>query len=88
MKIELSQELARFVRKKIERGECESVSDVICEALTLLALRDRVRRERIAQLWNEVEEGVRQASREGTVPADSVFAECRCLVASCREAKR
>jgi putative addiction module CopG family antidote len=88
MKIELSQELARFVRNKIERGECESVSDVICEALTLLALRDRVRRERVAQLWDEIEEGVRQASRGGTVPAESVFVECRRLVASYQEAKR
>lgn len=88
MHIELPRDLAEYVSKKIERGECKSVGAVINEALALLALRDRLRRERTAELWGEIQEAVREARRGATVPADSVFTECRRLVASYREASR
>jgi len=88
MTVDLPPHLAGFVRERIESGEYGSADEVIGEALVLLARRDGLRRERIAQLRSELEEGLKEAYRGETVGADDVFAACHRLVASSAEADR
>ena len=57
MNISLTPTLEKFVQDKVASGLYNSVSEVIREALRLMASRDRISNERIAQLNTDIEEG-------------------------------
>ena len=57
MNISLSPALEKFVQDKAASGLYSSVSEVIREALRLLAARDNISADRIAQLNKDIEEG-------------------------------
>ena len=57
MNISLTPTLEKFVQDKVASGLYNSVSEVIREALRLLASKEGVSKERIAQLNKEIEEG-------------------------------
>ena len=57
MNISLTPTLEKFVQDKVASGFYNSVSEVIREALRLLASKDAISQERIAQLNRDIEEG-------------------------------
>ena len=57
MNISLTPTLEKFVQDKVASGLYNSVSEVIREALRLMASRDRISNERLAQLNTDIEEG-------------------------------
>ena len=57
MNISLTPTLEKYVQDKVASGLYNSVSEVIREALRMMASKDRISQERIAQLNKEIEEG-------------------------------
>ncbi len=57
MNISLTPTLEKFVQDKVASGLYNSVSEVIREALRLLASKDSISQGRIAQLNRDIEEG-------------------------------
>ncbi len=57
MNISLTPTLEKFVQDKVASGLYNSVSEVIREALRLLALKEGISQKRLAQLNNDIEEG-------------------------------
>ncbi len=57
MNISLTPTLEKFVQDKVASGLYNSVSEVIREALRLLASRENVPSERIAKLNKDIEDG-------------------------------
>ena len=55
--ISLTPTLEKFVQDKVASGLYNSVSEVIREALRMMASKDRLSQERIVQLNKEIEEG-------------------------------
>ena len=57
MNISLTPTLEKFVQEKVASGLYNSVSEVIREALRLLASKETIPHERIAKLSKDIEEG-------------------------------
>lgn len=57
MNISLTPTLEKFVQDKVASGFYNSVSEVIREALRLLASKDGISQERLVQLNKDIEEG-------------------------------
>ncbi len=57
MNISLTPTLEKFVQDKVASGLYNSVSEVIREALRLLASKDAISQERLVQLNKDIEEG-------------------------------
>lgn len=57
MNISLTPTLEKFVQDKVASGLYNSVSEVIREALRLLASKDGISQEKLAQLNKDIEEG-------------------------------
>lgn len=57
MNISLTPTLEKFVQDKVASGLYNSVSEVIREALRLMASKDTISQERLAQLNKDIEEG-------------------------------
>ena len=57
MNICLTPTLEKFVQDKVASGLYNSVSEVIREALRLMASKDAVSQERISRLNSEIEKG-------------------------------
>ncbi len=57
MNISLTPTLEKFVQDKVASGLYNSVSEVVREALRLLASKDAIPAERIMQLNRDIEEG-------------------------------
>ena len=57
MNISLTPTLEQFVQDKVASGLYNSVSEVIREALRLLASKENISAERINQLNKDIEEG-------------------------------
>ncbi len=56
MNISLTPTLEKFVQDKVASGFYNSVSEVIREALRLLASKDNLSHERLSQLNKDIEE--------------------------------
>jgi antitoxin ParD1/3/4 len=63
MYIPLPRDLEKLVERKVEAGEYESASDVVVEALYLLAARDRFLAGEREELRREVQIGIDQCER-------------------------
>ncbi|HIU85536.1 TPA: type II toxin-antitoxin system ParD family antitoxin [Candidatus Spyradomonas excrementavium] len=59
MNISLTPTLEKFVQEKVASGLYNSVSEVIREALRLMASKDAIARERLVLLNNDIEEGLK-----------------------------
>ena len=57
MNISLTPTLEKFVQDKVASGLYNSVSEVIREALRMMASKDKISQDRIEQLNKEIEEG-------------------------------
>jgi antitoxin ParD1/3/4 len=58
MNISLTQELERFVTKKVQSGMYHSASEVVREGLRLLKEQDEVRQLRLKELRKEIAVGI------------------------------
>ena len=58
MNISLTPTLEKFVQDKVASGLYNSVSEVIREALRMMAAKDKISQDRIAQLNKEIQEGL------------------------------
>ena len=58
MRVSLTPQLEELVRRKVESGLYHSASEVVHEALGLLAERDRIREIRLEELRVEVQKGL------------------------------
>lgn len=83
--VNLTPELERLVREKVEAGLYDDASDVVREALRLLLERDQVRNARLEELRTRIRLGVAQARRGELVEGEDVFAR---LEAELDEAER
>ena len=57
MNISLTPNLEKFVQDKVASGLYNSVSEVIREALRMMASRDNISSQKITQLNRDIEEG-------------------------------
>ena len=63
MNISMTPELEKLVTAKVESGMYQSASEVIREALRLLAERDETRRKCLDKLDRDIQLGLDQAAR-------------------------
>jgi len=74
MNVSLTKDLAELVRRKVESGLYTSASEVVREALRLLAEQDRLNAIREEALRAQIAEGLRSAEEEPVVDGEQVFA--------------
>jgi antitoxin ParD1/3/4 len=63
MNISITPELEKLVNTKVESGMYQSASEVVREALRLLAERDELRRTRRQKLEQDIQAGLDQIAR-------------------------
>jgi antitoxin ParD1/3/4 len=85
MSFPLPPHLEDLVRRKIESGQYDSVSQVIEAALSLLEERDQVRAIRRERLLREIVKGLYQADNRQLVDRAEVFRALRRKPASANE---
>ncbi|MFO0388172.1 MAG: type II toxin-antitoxin system ParD family antitoxin [Alphaproteobacteria bacterium] len=72
MNVSITPELEKFVYAQVKTGMYNSASEVIREALRLLAERNELRRKRIEQINHEIQIGLDQAERGELISGDEV----------------
>lgn len=88
MNVNLTPELERMVQEKVASGLYGSQSEVVREALRLLAEQDRLREAHLARLRHALAEGLAQADRGELLDSREVVEELRARMRSPRGAKR
>ena len=74
MNVSLTPELAKLVEEKVASGLYTSASEVIREALRLLADSDRVRQAHVTELREKVAKGLASAKAGRLVNSDTAIA--------------
>lgn len=74
MNVSLTPELAKLVEEKVASGLYTSASEVVREALRLLADSDRVRQDHVAELRAKVAQGLASAKAGKLIDSDTVIA--------------
>lgn len=77
MNVNLTPELEALVQQKVASGLYNSQSEVVREALRLLAEQDRLREAHLAQLRGALAEGLAQADRGELLDGPQAVAEVR-----------
>jgi antitoxin ParD1/3/4 len=77
MNVNLTPELERLVRDKVKSGLYNNQSEVVREALRLMAAQDRLRDARLTELRTALAEGLAQADRGELLDGDEAVAEAR-----------
>ncbi len=85
MNVNLTPELEKLVQSKVRSGHYNNQSEVVRDALRLMAERDRMREVHLAKLKDALAEGIAQADRGELIPLDQVVAE---LQAALRKRRR
>jgi antitoxin ParD1/3/4 len=85
--VNLTRELEELVQSKVRSGLYNNQSEVVREALRLMAERDRLREAQLVKLRAAVAEGIAQADRSELEDADEVFEELRALLRERRARK-
>jgi antitoxin ParD1/3/4 len=62
MNINLTPELEELVRQKVSSGLYNSASEVVREALRLMEREDQMRAAKLAQLKQDIQEGIQSGS--------------------------
>jgi antitoxin ParD1/3/4 len=73
MNISLTPELERFVQDKVDSGMYTSASEVIRESLRLLHTHDNLQAQRIKQLNQEIDIGLKQLGSGNKIPAKESY---------------
>jgi antitoxin ParD1/3/4 len=77
MNVNLTPELEALVQRKVASGLYNNQSEVVREALRLLAEQDRLREAHVADLRKALAEGLSQADRGELLDGPEVVAEVR-----------
>ena len=77
MNVNLTPELEALVQRKVASGLYNNQSEVVREALRLLAEQDRLREAQSAALRKALDEGLAQADRGELLDGADVIAEFR-----------
>ena len=72
MNVSLTRDLEEFVRRKVASGLYTSASEVVREALRLLAEQDRMTQVREDELRRQIGEGLRSAETSPLVEGEDV----------------
>jgi antitoxin ParD1/3/4 len=88
MNVNLTPELERLVQEKVASGLYNSQSEVVREALRLLAEQDRLREVHLHQMRQALAEGLAQADRGELHDGDAVVDEMKKRLRSRSSAKR
>lgn len=72
MNVNLTPELERLIQEKVASGLYNNQSEVVREALRLLADQDRIRKTHDARLRTALAEGLMQADRRELLDGDAV----------------
>jgi antitoxin ParD1/3/4 len=75
MNVSLTPELEQLVRQKVDSGRYLSASEVVREGLRLLEDRDRLYQIRLAQLQEELADGIKEANQGEFLDGETVIAE-------------
>ena len=75
MHVTLPPELEQLVTAQVQSGRYSSVTEVIREALLLLAEREQHYEVRRQELHHKIAEGLEQLDRGEGIPGEQVFAE-------------
>ena len=81
MNISITPELEKFVQAKVKSGMYQSASELIREALRLLAERDDLQRRRIEAMDQFIQVGLDEAARGKFCDPDEVWAELDQVIA-------
>ncbi len=73
MNVSLTNDLAELVRRKVESGLYASASEVIRDALRLLAQQDHLNAIREEELRKQIAQGVRSAEEGPLIDGDEAF---------------
>lgn len=84
MNVNLTPELERLVQERVASGLYNNQSEVVREALRLLAERDRLREAHLDGLRKALAEGLTQADRGELLEGSAVVEEMRELLRSRR----
>jgi len=77
MNVSLTPELESFVAKKVESGRYSSASEVVREALRLLADQEALRATQLADFQAELDRRLAEADRKALVSPTAVRDELR-----------
>ena len=77
MNISLTPELERFVHDKVKSGMYTSASEVVRESLRLLHTHDDLQAQRLNQLNQAIDVGLRQLSGGEKIPAKESYARLK-----------
>ncbi len=77
MNVNLTPELEALIHRKVASGLYNNQSEVVREALRLLAEQDRLREEHLKGLRTALSEGLAQADRGQLLEGQEVIAEVR-----------
>lgn len=77
MNVNLTPELEELIRRKVASGLYNNQSEVVREALRLLAEQDRLREAHAARLREALAEGLEQADRGELLEGPEVVREAR-----------
>ena len=77
MNVNLTRELEQLVQRKVESGLYNNQSEVVREALRLLAEQDRLRETHLSKLRGALSAGLKQADRGEFLHGPKVVAEMR-----------
>lgn len=75
MNVSLTPELEELIHERVRSGRYTSASEVVREALRLLADRDELRQLRLKEIRATVAAGVKSLDRGETLAGDKVFDE-------------
>ena len=75
MEIQLSSEMEKSVRKKVDGATYRSASEVVEDALLLLEERDRREWKNVEELRSKIEAGLAQARQGQVRDGEQVFEE-------------
>ncbi len=68
MNISLTPELEQMVGDKVKSGRYASASEVIREGLRLLEEREQLKQQRLLEVRNKIDRGIRQLDRGEGIP--------------------
>ncbi len=77
MNISLTPELEQYVQQKVKSGLYTSVSEVIRESLRLMHTYDDLQKQRINQLNQAIEVGLKQLNRGEKIDAGKAYQQLK-----------
>jgi antitoxin ParD1/3/4 len=75
MNVDLTQELEQLVQSRVQSGRYGSASEVVCDALRLLADRDELLELRKQEIREKIAQGLDSLQRGQGVDGDEFFSQ-------------